>query len=147
MEAIVASDSCRDVAGTNIPSSIVRTPESNNVHLVQRMNEQPPRVRACGIILLVQSRKRKNVVMSRELLVGRHFCRVWRQHRRRDAAVMLLSHDSILISDECLTMQLEGFAHELGYAIAHLLVGGLPNFTGRLIYVPPNDHFIDHTAP
>lgn len=57
MEAVVASDSCRDVAGTNIPPSIVKTPESNNVHLVQRMNEQPPRVRACGIILLVQSRK------------------------------------------------------------------------------------------
>lgn len=68
---------------------------------------------AMGIVLK-QSLNAGN--RARVLLVGRDFCRVWGNDTSRCDIAIVLRHDSILVADECLAMQLEGFAHELGDA-------------------------------
>lgn len=58
--------------------------------------------------------------------------------------MLLLSHDSIFISNKCLTVQLEGFAHELGNAGEW----SVKDFqVAILCHLPPDDHFVNHTAP
>lgn len=59
--------------------------------------------------------------------------------------VGLLSHHGIFVPDECLSMELERLAHELGDTSRN--VSSVGKTDQSMQNSPPDNHFINHTTP